>query len=805
MLYQVAIPVPVRRLFTYRVPHALVPYVVPGVRVLVPFGPRRTVGYAIAPAEHPPREATLRDVDDVLDARPLLDEPRLRFVAWMADYYRVSLGEMLRTALPAGLGAPGKQRVRLTAEGRARLETALHGLDARTVRILGAISKEGSGAVAVQRLRRKLRVTLVELRTLADAGLVELVAGAPSARARTERVAVWVGEPSHPPVSDKERRIAETIRAAGEVAVRELNRAFGRTCDNLRRLREAGAIVIEERRVWRLPRLADATVGGAAGEPPPLTSEQRRAVETIVAKLGSAGTLLLQGVTGSGKTEVYLRVIEAVLARGQGALVLAPEIALTPQLVARFAARFGARIAVLHSGLTSGERLDQWEQIAAGRLPVVIGARSALFAPVPRLGVIVVDEEHELSFKQEDRPTYHARDCAVMLGHMLGCPTVLGSATPSLETWHNARRGRYARVALSARPGGRPLPDVEIVDLRTVERLGDSALLSEPLVRALAGAIRRGEQAILLLNRRGFSPFVLCAACGHVPQCPQCAVALTYTRKHGRLRCHYCGHERRLPARCPECNGAPLAPVGAGTERIEEDLAALLGSGVRVGRMDRDTTRGRGLQRLLRAFRSREIDVLVGTQMVAKGHDFPGVTLVGVLAADQGLRFPDFRAAEHTWQLLSQVAGRAGRGSTPGRVLVQTWMPEHPLFEAVVHHDAEAFLRNELAARMRGAFPPARRMALVRITAKTVPHASDVAGRCAEVLRSAARRFDGADVLGPTWAPLQQLKGRVRAQVLVRATTVRALHAVLDAMDEALQGRSVQAQVTVDVDPHHFL
>jgi primosomal protein N' (replication factor Y) len=593
----------------------------------------------------------------------------------------------------------------------------------------------------------------------------------------------------------------------------ELRAGHGEVGDALARLAERGLVAIEEREVVRDP---FARTEPVPHPPPTLTPAQERVLAPITAAVarGAYAPFLLHGVTGSGKTEVYLRAIEDALRRGRQALVLVPEISLTPQLTQRFRGRFGDEVAVLHSGLSDAERYDQWRRLRgeAGRpARIAIGARSALFAPLERLGVLVVDEEHDASFKQDESPRYHARDLALVRAQRAGAVVILGSATPSLESLYNARRGKVTLLRLVGRVHERPMPRMEVIDLTRADLVGHrTALLSRELAEAVAETVAAGEQAILFLNRRGYSSFVLCRDCGQVFECRHCSVSLTHHQRVSRLLCHYCGYSEPVPKACPVCRGDRVGMMGVGTERIEDALRGLL-PGAKVARLDRDTatTRAR-LEGILAAFARREVDVLIGTQMVTKGHDFPGVTLVGAIFADQGLHFPDFRAAERTYQLLCQVAGRAGRGHREGRVLVQTFSPGHPAIQAAVRGDEEAFYEHEVAMREQLGYPPAGRLVAFRMEG-----ASEQATRtAAQVLgRRARERIDSAPwagqvtVLGPAEAPLARLHGKVRYQMLLRGRrgdlVRRFARELLPGAARAEIPRGVR--VAVDVDPVNLL
>lgn len=745
---RVAVPVPLHRTFSYRVPDGLDPQ--PGVRVRVPFGPRRLVGVVTdgpdptAPEGVDP--AKIKPLLEQLDPEPVLDAQLRALCAWMATYYHLPPGEAWLLPLPPGMtgGRSGDPKP----------------LTMKTV----------------------------------------LVAHFVRAATEDDRL------------SPRMAQVLEFLATVPECTAPDLRAETGASLDTLRRLAARELVRLEQRDVPRDP-FADLRV---ISHPAPVpTAGQRAAIARISESLGAFSPFLLMGVTGSGKTEVYLQVIEGVLARGQAALVLVPEIALTPQLVARFRARFGDRIAALHSGLDPDSRHEQWLRIAAGELPVVIGARSALFAPIPELGLLVVDEEHDPSFKQDTAPRYHARDLALVRGHLARCPVVLGSATPSLESWLNCQRGKFELVELTERAMDRPMPPVSLIDLRVQDFADEDRIFSVPLLDAVRENLARGEQTILFLNRRGFAAFVLCRACGQSLSCPECSVTLTWHRGRDRLICHWCDHIAHRPMLCPnpECGDDALQEVGFGTERVEGALRTLLPE-ARVARMDRDTTRGKALNRLLDRFRDRDIDVLVGTQMVAKGHDFPGVTLVGVLLAETGLALPDLRAAERTFHLLTQIAGRAGRADRPGRVLVQTYCPDHYALTHALSHDARAFLSEELSFREALARPPFTHMAVFRLHG---PDADQVMREARDIARALQVDIDatpGADpdqpaawLMGPQPAPIERIRGQFRWQLHIIAQQRGALGALLGRAMARLDDAKLPAnlQVSLDVDPHGFL
>jgi primosomal protein N' (replication factor Y) (superfamily II helicase) len=594
------------------------------------------------------------------------------------------------------------------------------------------------------------------------------------------------------------------LAVGGRAEMAELASAVPKAREALKRLVARGLVQVET--VQAEPRFS---TGFAQGRPQHLTDGQAASVQTLVQALeaGAYRAFLLQGVTGSGKTEVYLRAAEHTLASGKGALVLVPEIALTPQLVGRFRSRFGAQVAVLHSGLKEKERRGHWQALRAGRVRLAVGVRSAVFAPVAALGLLVVDEEHDASFKQDEKLRYQARDLAVVRARDAGAVVVLGSATPSLESYENARRGRYEVLSLPARVDNRPLPPVQLVDLRHRPRTDGETppALAEESVHALEETLARKQQAILFLNRRGHSTTLLCEACGQSVSCEECDVALTLHLQPPLLQCHYCGASRGVPAACAACGGR-LVPLGTGTERVEAEVKQRC-PGARVARLDRDSVgTGERLTERLASFARGELDVLVGTQMVAKGHDFPGVTLVCVVSADTGLLLPDFRAAERTFQLLTQVAGRAGRGQDAGRVLVQTYNPEAEPVARAAAHDFIGFAAKELEWRRALAYPPFARLAAIRLEGKD-------AGQTAHAARALSRQLEkrlpppasGVRLLGPAPAPLSRLKGMSRWQLLLKAPQHRVLSPVLDAAERALLTLPRGVRGVLDVDPGAML
>ena len=718
----VAIAAPIDRPLSYLLPERLQARAAVGMRLRVPLGRRSAVGFLLELA--PGEGEGLKEVAELLDEAPLFAAGMVPFFRWAADYYQFPLGEVIRTALPAGLAGKGS--------------------------------------------------------------------AAPILQEKYYRPLPQGGRPS----GARQREICEFIAARGEASLSELRAAFAGPHAPLARLLELGCLEMREAERLRDPFLAQAV---PADRPVVPTAEQAAALEALGQALAQQkfAPFLLHGVTGSGKTEVYLRAIAETLERGRQALVLVPEIALTPQLVGRFRARFGDRggLAVLHSGLSDGERYDAWRSIARGEVNIVIGARSAVFAPLERLGILVVDEEHETSYKQGEGFRYHARDLALLRGQMAGATVVLGSATPSITTFERARSGQTGYLRLKQRAEARPLPAVELVDMRTTP-FGE--VLSAPLIAAIEEMLAAGEQGVLLLNRRGFSPYLLCADCGATFRCPNCEITLTYHQGRRQLRCHYCDYQQTPPELCPACFGGNVMPEGVGTERLEESLGGLF-PGARIGRMDRDTTGRKGAhQELVTAMEARQLDLLVGTQMVAKGHDFPGVTLVGVINADTTLNFPDFRSAERTFSLLTQVAGRAGRGERPGRVLIQTYTPEHYALVCATQHDYQAFYEQEIAFRQELGYPPCGYLVNLVLAGNEPARVQQSATVLAAALEQVAC---GVEVLGPAPCPLARLRGKTRLQILLKCSTRPPLRRLLPQIPSLRRQIAAGVTLSVDVDP----
>ncbi len=821
---RVALPVPTDRLFDYRVPDTLEGDVEPGMRVRVDFGGQVLIGIVVPrdwqtdeDAARPGAPVTLAAIGERIDEEPVVGLAMLALLAEAARALFTPIGLALAHALPPGstprLARPwviSPRGERALAEGA--LDPRKAGGGARLILEQLALEPRTTHA-----LRRAFPGKPVEerLAALARDGLVERRVELRRARARVPmeriaRIAAGVDvEQACATVLPRAKRQAELLRRVAEspagVETRRLGAEDPNAAPLLRQLEQRGLIAIHER-----PRLR-AFESVLDGEGPVDLTEDQQAVlvplhEAI--EQGAPETFLLHGVTGSGKTEVYLRAIARALDAERQALVLVPEITLTHQLVARVRARFGDEVAVLHSGLKPGDRLAQWERLRTGETRIAVGARSALFAPLESLGLIVIDEEHDGAYKNDEGFRYHAIDLAGRRAAQAGCPLILGSATPSLETRHRAEAGEIERLSLPRRVGGRPLPAVEIVDLgkeKEKNPRGRKLILSRPLRQAIEQTIADGGQTILFLNRRGFSTRIFCFQCGHAERCDDCDVALVFHAGEHQLRCHYCDLVRTVPEVCRGCGDPETALLGVGTERLEEEVQSLFPEACTM-RLDRDVAARRGhTESVLRGLKEERVDIVIGTQMVAKGHDFPGVQLVGVVAADIGLHLPDFRAAERTFQLLAQVAGRAGRATRPGRVVVQTFVPDHYALVPVATHDYEGFYRQEIAQREALGYPPFGELTRILVHAEEEEHAR----QGIEAVARAARAMipDGAalELLGPAPAPIARLRGRHRFMCLLKGTDRSALERASRAAIAVGRGLPRDVQMALDARPVNML
>jgi len=826
---EVALPVPLDRAFTYAVPEGQHPQ--RGARVIAPFNNEKLIGIVTVVNITAPSDLKIRFLEAVLDDQPILSDNLLALAEWMAHYYLAPLGEVLRGMLPLMAEVRHTVYYRITDLGRdalaqshdgdneihtnkakararrpAKLSAEEHNLEHRVLTRLAA-----GDAIKVSTLRTATGATLPVLAALVRRKwIVRETAAAERDARRTERFAVLIPEARLPALTATQQAIlAELAACGGELPLAELRRR-DLPSSTLQTLVRRSLVRIDERpAAFRLGGLRPTA------SPFALNPTQIDALANLVPALGHFQPFLLHGITGSGKTAVYLAAMQHALDRGFSSILLVPEIGLTPQTAGLLDAAFGTRVAMLHSALTPEERSEQWRRIRSGDAPVVVGTRSAIFAPAPNLGLILVDEEHDQSYKQEETPRYNARDVAVMRAKLEGAVVVLGSATPSLESWQNSAGGKYVRIEMRDRVMNRPLPEVELIDMRQeFQQTGQDQLFSRALVHQTREALDRGEQAIILLNRRGYSFAVICRACGEKLECQNCAISLTHhkppaedagvAREGQRLECHYCGFRRTVPARCPKCDSEHLYYLGAGSEQGEARLGEIFPN-ARIGRMDRDTVRGRyDLERLLARLHSGEINLLVGTQMIAKGHDIHGITLVGVVGCDHALSMPDFRAAERVFQLMTQVSGRAGRGNLPGRVVVQTYYPDHYAILAASKHDYTSFVERELKYRRWMHYPPFGVLANVLIQSPKLEEAAAWSAELGKWFQQAAT--EGVRVLGPCTAPIARIKGIYRFHMILKASARKTLNAALRAMLEHADSANIpRRNLVIDVDAQRLM
>jgi primosomal protein N' (replication factor Y) (superfamily II helicase) len=873
----VALPVPLDRAFTYELAGLEAEV---GARVMVPFGGQRLVGVVVGLHDVVPGDGVeVKRVQEVMDDAALLPGELMELGKWVAGYYCAPLGEVLRGMMPLtaevrrqwvyriaeqgrkvlyeGAAKGSSRRSKLSVEDQNREYAVLNYLESgeagKTATIRSATGANKALLDAMAKKRWLVREPLAEVRDArrvesvavleeqevgsrqqevggAEDTETELAAGEPMSQERDPSMGsgqamghLELGSARRLPKLNENQLavMAELAGCGGRVLVRELRGRMGASGvpdSTLGTLVKRGLVRLEETaQAFHVTGLQQE--GKKFAHEHVLNEAQTEALGTIVAAMEKGGFRphLLYGVTGSGKTAVYVAAMQRALDSGGGALLLVPEIGLTPGTAAQMVAAFGREVALLHSQLTPDERAEQWHRIRRGEARVVIGTRSAVFAPMPNLRLILVDEEHDGSYKQEETPRYHGRDVAVMRGKLLGCTVVLGSATPSLESWQNAEQGRYARVEIRQRVQDRPLPKVEMIDMREEFReTGQEQMFSRRLIEETQATIDRGEQVIILINRRGYSFVVMCRSCGEKLECENCAISLTYhkggdeqslngeARVGQRLECHYCGYRRTVPKVCPKCQSEHLYYLGAGSQQGEERLQELF-PGARIGRMDRDTVRSRGdMERLLGRLHSGEINLLVGTQMIAKGHDIHGVTLVGVVGADFALGLPDFRAAERVFQLLTQVSGRAGRGELPGKVLVQTYQPDHYVNQFAREHDYTGFAARELYFRRAMRYPPFSVLANVIVQSEKLEEVLDWSTKLGRWLQQ--RKLEGVRVLGPAAAPNSRLKRIYRYHLVLKADRRDVLGAALREMLAVVDREEIpRRSIVVDVDPMHLM
>jgi primosomal protein N' (replication factor Y) (superfamily II helicase) len=800
----VALPVPLDMVFTYRIPAGMLPVV--GGRVLVPFRQQRLSGVVTELHDRPPK-VQAKNILQALDLAPLLDELLIRLGQWIADYYLAPLGDVFRSMLP--LSAEFKRSIayHITEEGHTALYNAgTEGSSARSrrtpeenlseIRVLDYLSQRDS--MREQSLQAATRASKSVLAGMVGKKWItrEDVSAARSAL-RVVKMAVL--KSSEGKLNANQRKVIDTLAASGGTVPVETLAGIGVPRTTL-------ATLVKRNLLEICVQPAELTRSKISARPSPLNFEFNSAQKNAFARIQERvmgkefAAMLLHGITGSGKTAVYLAAMRSVLESGRSAILLVPEIGLTPAVAADLHQVFGDEVAILHSALSHPERAEQWHRIRRREARMVVGTRSAVFAPVTDLALIVVDEEQDSSYKQEEMPRYHARDVAVVRAKMANAVAVLGSATPSLESYYNATKNKYELLQLPDRVEQRPLPEVEVVDMRQeFQKTGREHVVSRKLAEEIQERLERKEQVMVLLNRRGYSPVVLCRACGKKLECENCAIALTHHKREHRMECHYCGYTAVVPETCVHCGSEYVHFLGTGSEKLEELLHGMFPQ-ARIGRLDRDTVKGHGdFERALNALNEGQLDMLVGTQMIAKGHDIHGVTLVGVVGADMALGMPDFRAAERTFQLLTQVAGRAGRGNSPGKVVLQTYFPDHYAVEYAARHDFAGFYDKELRFRSWMHYPPYSALANVLIRSDKLDEAMQWSGTLGGWFEKT--RHEGVRVLGPAAAPIVRLKRDYRYHFVVKSASREKLNGLLRAMlIYAQQQRIPRTQVIVDVD-----
>jgi primosomal protein N' (replication factor Y) len=806
---EVAVVLPVIGTYYYSLPAELEQKAEVGRQVLVPFGRRRLTGYILRIKRQLPRgvDFAIRDILQVSTEECHFSETHLPFYRWLSSYYLAPLGEVIQSALPRGASSSTRRVASISEAGRVSLKES--NLDDKETAVLSLLQEHP--ALTLRQIRNRLPEHDAEgiCRRLGRKGFIlwEDELQEPRIKPKFLKMVRASQDFDLARLEEQELKAKEieilTLLQEGPLLLRDLKVRIENGYYWIRKMADRGLVTIGPEEMYRDP---TGEVAVAASPPPNLSVDQEQAIQTICQSLQERkfASFLLHGVTGSGKTEVYLLAAAEAMRLGQQSLVLVPEIGLTAQMEGLFRQRFQSRVAILHSGLGRGERRDEWVRVRRGEVDVLVGARSALFAPMDRLGLIVVDEEHDSSYKQERGLRYHGRDAAVMRAKMEGAVVVMGSATPALSSYHNALQGKFHLLSLPHRIDHRSLPKITIIDMKH-QRQGD--LISHPLRQALAQTLAQGKQTLLLINRRGYANFLLCRNCGHVIHCRNCAVSLTWHRAGEKLRCHLCGLALTVPPHCPQCDGRTLKPFGFGTQRVEAEVKRLLPE-ARVQRMDRDTMRSKQAHRkLLNNVRRGRTDILVGTQMIAKGHDFPNITLVGVVSADIALQWPDFRAAENTFQVLTQVAGRAGRGESPGTVLVQTYNPGHYSIQFAKNHDYQGFFNEEMGFRQDLGYPPYRRLILFQLAGnveeRTQEAAQLVAAKCRQICRQGSGLSPKVEILGPVAAPLGKVKGKYRWQLLLKSSKVAPLLDVGRQLVNWSYGefKGFGVSLTADVDP----
>ncbi len=806
--FEVAIALPVSGTFIYDVPQELISSAFPGKSALVPFGARNVTGYILGPGtvNHSGEIKTIRDV---LDEKPLFHESMIPFFRWIADYYMYPIGEVIKNSLPKGLNLNEVVLIEITEGGRkAFMENKAVGREGEILSLLDRSSMDR------KKLFEKLggNISTAIMQSMTEQGFIKTrrELNRRTARPRLEKyVALIKSDIPEGRYFVQRKKVIDTLAAEGEIPVKTLKKKIPEAAGFINYLTKAGYVSMTQKRVYRDP----------LGEPvrpdtgPELSENQQQVISEVIGSLGKGfSAYLLAGVTGSGKTEVYIQVAAGAMALGYSVLVLVPEIALISQTARRFRARFGEHIAILHSGLSTGERYDQWTRIADRKASIVVGTRSSIFAPLVNTGVIIVDEEHDTSYKQDNGLRYNARDLAVVRAKLETATVLLGSATPSLQSHYNVKVGKFAEIELPHRITKQPLPDIRVIDLRKFRDIrGLGRYFTPPLIEAMKETLEQGEQVLLFLNRRGFASFPVCADCGESLKCRNCDITLTLHKASNAYRCHFCDFSCSSLTRCNTCGSSRILLMGLGTEKVEAAAKSVFPD-ARVARLDRDTTTRKGaIVKILRDLRENKTDILIGTQMVAKGHDFPNITLVGIICADLSLGFPDFRAGEQTFQLLAQVAGRAGRGKKPGRVILQTYAPGNFSIVAAQHQDHHAFYKKEIEYRKALNYPPYTRLIQIKISGKdkqgTGRHAKIIGELLNAVRHSSKSFYHTIEILGPLEAYVLKIAGRYRWQILLKGKESQSLHLFMNRAihDNTAAFNNRKVNVVVDVDPYFIM
>ena len=814
---QVVFNLPLKEAFTYGIPEHLQGQAQAGTRVLAPFGPRKITGYVVGLTDHCEGDFETKFIEDLPDGAPVISEELLRLTRWVADYYNAGWGEVIKAALPGGIDEDHHEIFFLTDKGEAALQE--QALPKNALRILLVLqSKTSLNKKQIQKILRKQFSAYALTQLIRENHVSSQVKIKQKSVAYTNDKKACLTIDNHTPGelekllkrSPKQRELFKLL-TEHEMLVSTLARQFPGYSAPLRELKRKGLAKTFSVKQERASGGLEADPEWNPEAPQVFTEEQQTVFKQLARSIAANEfkTFLLHGVTGSGKTEVYMRAIQQALNEGKTAIMLVPEISLTPQTVNRFQRRFGSKVAVLHSGLTNIERYLEWKKIREEQVSIVVGARSAVFAPFKHLGVLIIDEEHDTSYKQDSVPRYHARETAIERAQSCGAVVILGSATPSLESRQKTTTGEYEYLTLEERIGDRLLPVIRIVDMRKErDEAKNYSIFSIPLKQAMMDRLEQKEQVFLFLNRRGTANYVVCRKCGFVFECLRCSVSLTFHGNSKTLRCHYCDFSAPMPGKCTECSGEIIRFSGFGTQKLEEETQALFPK-ARIKRMDRDTMKTRAsFENIYNEMRSGDIDILIGTQMITKGHHFPNVTLVGVVYADLSLHIPDFRSSERTFQLLTQVAGRAGRGKVPGSVIIQAHNPEHYVFDYVPQHDYNGFFEKELSLREKLNYPPFTQLVALEIESDTEPEGEAAVHLLKQFLSEPVRESSGIELLGPSRAALYRINNRYRWHLILRSRETAPLQSLVTLCLANRQLRKLttrKIKITVDVDPMNLL